>query len=61
MSEEELDALQKILDFIVPKFNIFGYSKKRFIKRLLNEASHSPSMTSLQLRMVYTELRRIYK
>jgi len=46
--------------FIVPEFNLLGYTKEKFIKTLINRAGQTPNATSLKLRTVYTILRRIY-
>ena len=45
---------------IVPNFSILGYNKQKFIDRLLKEASKNGNITSLQLRTIYTTLRRVY-
>lgn len=60
MSQKELKALREILDMIVPNFNILGYNKQKFINRLVKEASNNGDITSLQLRTIYTTLRRVY-
>ena len=60
MSEGELQALREILDVVVPNFSILGYNKEKFIDRLVKEASKNGNITSLQLRTIYTTLRRVY-
>lgn len=67
LSEKEVEALEKILRMIVPsrievKVSdvIEGYSKEKTVKGILEEAKASP-MTSIQLRNIYSILRKIYK
>jgi len=60
LKAKEIKALKKILDLIVPEFELLGFNKASFINLLIAYAKIDKS-SSLKLMTIYSILKRCYE